>query len=58
MTDHMKMMEAKLGQPLNVSPDSHYMGSIGAALFALEQALAPADAAARSSNAPVRTAAG
>jgi predicted CoA-substrate-specific enzyme activase len=38
----VKMMEAKLGQPLNVSPDSHYMGSIGAALFALEHALAPA----------------
>lgn len=38
----VKMMEEKLGQPLNVSADSHYMGAIGAALLAFEHALAPA----------------
>lgn len=36
----VRMLEEKLGQRLNVSPDSHYMGAIGAAAFALERALA------------------
>ncbi|HVA33387.1 MAG TPA: acyl-CoA dehydratase activase [Candidatus Baltobacteraceae bacterium] len=36
------MLEEKLGQKLNVSPDSHYMGAIGAALFACEHAMAAA----------------
>lgn len=40
----VKMLEEKLGHPLNVCDDSHYMGAIGAALFALEHALAPATA--------------
>jgi (R)-2-hydroxyacyl-CoA dehydratese activating ATPase len=31
-------LEEKLKAPLNVSADSHYMGAIGAALFALERA--------------------
>lgn len=38
----VEMLEEKLGQRLNVSPDSHYMGAIGAARFALEHALAVA----------------
>ncbi|KAF0246727.1 MAG: 3-methylbenzoyl-CoA reductase alfa [Planctomycetota bacterium] len=31
-------LEEKLKAPLNISADSHYMGAIGAALFALERA--------------------
>ncbi len=30
----------RLGQPVNVSPESHYMGALGAALFALDHILA------------------
>ena len=33
-------LEEKLGQKLNVSPDSQYMGAIGAALFALDRCYA------------------
>jgi len=36
----VKALEAVLGRPLNVSPDGHYMGALGAALFALERASA------------------
>jgi predicted CoA-substrate-specific enzyme activase len=35
-------LEEKLGIPLNVSPDSHFVGALGASLFALERALAAA----------------
>ncbi len=35
----VQMLEEKLGAKLNVSPDSHYMGAIGAAVFALEHAM-------------------
>jgi activator of 2-hydroxyglutaryl-CoA dehydratase len=35
-------LEEKLGMPLNVSPDSHFVGALGASLFALERALAAA----------------
>jgi len=31
-----------LGLKLNVSPDSHYVGALGASIFALERALAGA----------------
>jgi predicted CoA-substrate-specific enzyme activase len=34
----VRALEAVLGRPLNVSPDGHYMGALGAALFALERA--------------------
>lgn len=34
----VKAIEEKLGSTLNVSPDSHFIGAIGAALFALERA--------------------
>ncbi len=33
----VRALEEVLGVKLNVSPDSHYMGAIGAALFALEK---------------------
>jgi len=33
----VKALEDRLGQPLNISDDCHYMGALGAALFALDQ---------------------
>lgn len=36
----VKALEDKLGVTLNVGPDSHYMGALGAALFAMDQVLA------------------
>jgi predicted CoA-substrate-specific enzyme activase len=45
----VRALSEKLGMPVNVSPDSPFMGAIGAALFALERAEArtnaPAEAA-------------
>jgi predicted CoA-substrate-specific enzyme activase len=38
----VKALEEKLGLPVNVGADSHFIGAIGAALFALERALAGA----------------
>lgn len=35
----VKALEAKLGLPVNVCDDSHYIGAIGAAIFAVERAL-------------------
>ncbi|HTM10088.1 MAG TPA: acyl-CoA dehydratase activase [Verrucomicrobiae bacterium] len=32
-------LEEKLGMKINVSPDSHYVGALGAAIFALERAV-------------------
>ena len=32
-------LEEKLGMKVNVSPDSHYVGALGAAIFALERAI-------------------
>ena len=37
-------LEAVLGRPINVSDEGHYMGALGAALFALERAEAAAPA--------------
>ena len=37
-----KGLEESLGRRLNVSPESHYMGALGAALFALDHVLAGA----------------
>jgi predicted CoA-substrate-specific enzyme activase len=34
----VRALEAVLGRPINVSDDGHYMGALGAALFALERA--------------------
>lgn len=36
-TGMVKALEQVLGQPLQVSPEAHFMGAIGAALFALEK---------------------
>ncbi len=36
----IRALEARLERDLNVSEDSHYMGALGAALFALDQILA------------------
>jgi predicted CoA-substrate-specific enzyme activase len=41
----VKALEGVLGRPLNVSPDGHFMGALGAALFAVERAEAAACAA-------------
>ena len=35
-------LEEVLGRPMNVSQEGHYIGALGAALFALERALAAA----------------
>lgn len=35
----VRALEEKLGMRLNVSPDSHFVGALGASLFALERAL-------------------
>lgn len=34
----VRALEEKLGMKLNVSPESHYVGALGAAIFALERA--------------------
>ena len=33
----VRALEEVLGRPLQVSPDAHFMGAVGAALFALEK---------------------
>jgi predicted CoA-substrate-specific enzyme activase len=38
----VRALEEVLGQPINVSAEGHYMGALGAALFALERAQAGA----------------
>ena len=35
----VRALEEKLGMKINVSPDSHYVGALGAAIFALERAV-------------------
>lgn len=37
----VRALEEKLGLPVNVGADSHFIGALGAALFALERGLAP-----------------
>jgi hypothetical protein len=41
----VKALEGVLGRPINVSPDGHFIGALGAALFAVERAEAAAGAA-------------
>jgi len=36
----IKAVEEKLGVPVNVSPDSHFTGALGAAIFAMERVIA------------------
>ena len=43
----IRALEEKLGLPLNVSSESHFMGAIGAALWALERAESGAPVTAR-----------
>ncbi len=38
-TGMVRALEDKLGMKLNVSPDSHFVGALGASLFALERAM-------------------
>jgi activator of 2-hydroxyglutaryl-CoA dehydratase len=38
----VRALEEVLGKPINVSDEGHYMGALGAALFALERAQAGA----------------
>jgi predicted CoA-substrate-specific enzyme activase len=40
----VRALEAVLGRSLNISEDGHFMGALGAALFALERAVAAATA--------------
>jgi activator of 2-hydroxyglutaryl-CoA dehydratase len=35
----VRALEEKLGMKLNVSPDSHFVGALGASIFALERAV-------------------
>jgi activator of 2-hydroxyglutaryl-CoA dehydratase len=35
----VRALEEKLGMKLNVSPDSHFVGALGASIFALERAM-------------------
>jgi predicted CoA-substrate-specific enzyme activase len=41
----VRALEGVLGRPINVSPDGHFIGALGAALFAVERAEAAAGAA-------------
>ncbi|MBI4525746.1 MAG: 2-hydroxyglutaryl-CoA dehydratase [Deltaproteobacteria bacterium] len=56
-TGMVRALEEKLGMKLNVSPDSHFVGALGASLFALERSLkgtganAPASEAAEAPSA-------
>ena len=43
-------LEGVLGRPVNVSPDGHFMGALGAALFALERAEVAAGAGVAASQ--------
>jgi (R)-2-hydroxyacyl-CoA dehydratese activating ATPase len=52
----VRALEAVLGRPINVSPDGHFIGALGAALFALERAEATG-ASARSAESDVTAAA-
>ena len=46
----VRALESKLGLPLNVSPDSQFVGALGAALWALERVQAGVRAAAERSS--------
>jgi activator of 2-hydroxyglutaryl-CoA dehydratase len=36
----VKALEERLGTKVNISDDSHYMGALGAALFAMDRIMA------------------
>ena len=46
----VKALEERLGTSLNVSADSHYMGALGASLFALDHIIASRKPASRSAE--------
>jgi predicted CoA-substrate-specific enzyme activase len=46
-------LEQKLGVPLNISPEAHYIGALGAALFALDHILAARREVATAAEVPV-----
>jgi (R)-2-hydroxyacyl-CoA dehydratese activating ATPase len=48
----VRALEQKLGAPLNVSPEAHFMGALGAALFALDHVLAAQPAVAAAGDIP------
>jgi predicted CoA-substrate-specific enzyme activase len=52
----VRALEEVLGKPINVSHEGHFMGALGAALFALERARAAAGPGAPASAAGVATA--
>jgi len=54
----VRALEAVLGRAMNVSPDGHYMGGIGAALFALERAEVSAAERAGAAREPASSRAG
>ena len=48
----VRALEEKLGMKVNVSPDSHFVGALGASLFALERALAGAERGGQETSEP------
>ena len=54
LSERLSELEGVLGQSLDVSEEGHFMGALGAALFALERA----EAAARGDGAPAMAGAG
>jgi predicted CoA-substrate-specific enzyme activase len=46
----VRALEGVLGRPVNVSPDGHFIGALGAALFALERAEAASGVAVAASH--------
>jgi (R)-2-hydroxyacyl-CoA dehydratese activating ATPase len=49
----VKALEERLGFPVNVCDDSHYIGAIGAAVFAIERALSGETSAGTSKSSPL-----
>jgi len=49
----VRALEEKLGSRVNVGPDSHYMGALGAALFAADKVIAQEAGAAKVVGEPV-----
>jgi predicted CoA-substrate-specific enzyme activase len=54
----VRALEAVLGRAINVSPDGHYIGALGAALFALERARVASPERAGEAREPATSAAG
>ncbi len=52
----VRALEEKLGMKVNVSPDSHFVGALGASLFALERAIAGTERAKQADGEPTASA--